>query len=180
MEPFALQALALASWNLGERGAAIAAQRRAVGQLEAIGITAAEPHQGKQARELVLHYVRSNREYTGWNLWVWIPGEEGRAIPFEDRNGDCSARVDVAQGASTLGIVIRRGEWKEKDFNQDRYVQLEPDGRTEVWAVSGWPTLITRSSLKAAKDALARFESDTGEQPTPNNQGSTSAPATPQ
>ena len=71
---------------------------------------------------LVVHYHRPGKDYTGWNLWVWPEGGEGAQSNFggEDAFGRY-AIVPFAKGVTRAGFLIRRGNWEEKDFDQDRF-----------------------------------------------------------
>ena len=87
---------------------------------------------------LVVHYHRPAKDYAGWNLWVWTEGGEGSAVTFggEDPFGRY-AIVPVADASKRVGFLIRRGNWEEKDFDQDRFVALRKGAVTEIWVTSG-------------------------------------------
>lgn len=87
---------------------------------------------------LVVHYHRPAKDYTGWNLWVWPEGGEGSAVNFggEDAFGRY-AIVPFAETPKRAGFLIRRGNWEEKDFDQDRFVELKKGAVSEIWITSG-------------------------------------------
>ena len=87
---------------------------------------------------LVVHYHRPGKDYTGWNLWVWPEGGEGAQSNFggEDAFGRY-AIVPFAKGVTRAGFLIRRGNWEEKDFDQDRFVPLLKGAVAEIWVKSG-------------------------------------------
>ena len=94
---------------------------------------------GLQAESLlVIHYHRPAKDYDNWNLWCWPEGGEGAAFAFDGQ--DSFGRYAVVPFPSTperLGFLIRRGNWEEKDFDQDRFVTLRKGGVTELWVTSG-------------------------------------------
>ncbi|MEM6756515.1 MAG: type I pullulanase [Planctomycetota bacterium] len=93
-------------------------------------------------RALVVHYHRPDDQYTGWNLWAWNDSADGRARPFAgETDFGRYAVVPVDDTAHQVGLIVRLNEWQAKDHDADRFVDLA-DGRvTEVWLVSGDPTV---------------------------------------
>ncbi|MFM7261117.1 MAG: pullulanase-associated domain-containing protein [bacterium] len=94
---------------------------------------------GQKAESLlVVHYHRPGGDYGGWNLWCWPDGGEGAAHGF-DREGSFgrTAIVPFAKAPPRVGFIVRRGNWEEKDFDQDRFVALEKGKITEIWVKSG-------------------------------------------
>ncbi|MFM8698964.1 MAG: pullulanase-associated domain-containing protein, partial [Phycisphaerales bacterium] len=70
------------------------------------------------ARELVIHWTRLDQAYDGWNVWAWAPGKDGRAYPLSGSDDfGRIAVVPVDDGTDRVGIIVRRGEWLEKDGN---------------------------------------------------------------
>ncbi|MBL9121780.1 MAG: type I pullulanase [Phycisphaerae bacterium] len=87
---------------------------------------------------LVVHYHRPDGKYANWNLWSWPEHGDGAAFAFEQ--SDVFGRyaiVPFPKLAPRAGFIVRRGEWEEKDFDQDRFVELRAGEVTEVWIVSG-------------------------------------------
>ena len=87
---------------------------------------------------LVVHYHRPAKDYAGWNLWCWPEAGEGAQFAFdrEDAFGR-TAVVPFARTPERAGFIVRRGNWEEKDFDQDRFVPLARGGVTEIWVTSG-------------------------------------------
>ncbi len=87
---------------------------------------------------LVVHYHRPGADYDGWNLWTWPEAQEGIEAAF---NGETPfgryAVVPLEAGAQRQGFIVRRGQWDAKDIDHDRFVELDHDGRTEIWLVAG-------------------------------------------
>ena len=93
---------------------------------------------------LVVHYHRPDEDYSGWNLWTWGEGADGRRVDFEGRSAfGRFAVLPVEPGAERRGVIVRRGEWLAKDVDGDRWVDLDGDGFTEVWLVAGEPRVYT-------------------------------------
>ena len=87
---------------------------------------------------LVVHYHRPAKDYAGWNLWCWPEAGEGAAFGFDrDDAFGRTAIVPFARTPERAGFLIRRGNWEEKDFDQDRFVALKRGGVTEIWVTSG-------------------------------------------
>jgi pullulanase len=87
---------------------------------------------------LVVHYHRSAKDYAGWNLWVWPEGGDGTQSNFDGE--DAFGRYAIIPFETTparVGFLIRRGNWEEKDFDQDRFVALKKGEVTEIWVTSG-------------------------------------------
>ena len=103
------------------------------------GIGAAD---ASAARELVVHWTRLDQAYDGWNVWAWVPGKEGRAYPLSGTDAfGRFAVVPVDAGTDRVGIIVRRGDWLEKDGDGDRFVDIPAAGRRDVWLVAGDPTI---------------------------------------
>ncbi len=87
---------------------------------------------------LVVHYNRADGNYDQWNIWCWPEGGEGTAHPLAST--DPFGRFAVIPFAKTpgrAGFIVRRGNWEEKDFDQDRFVPLTKGAVTEIWVTSG-------------------------------------------
>ncbi len=87
---------------------------------------------------LVLHYHRQAKDFANWNVWCWPEAGEGAAFDFA--GDDAFGRYAVIPFTATpprAGFIIRRGNWEEKDFDQDRFVSLKKGAVTEIWVTSG-------------------------------------------
>lgn len=98
-------------------------------------------------REVVVHYWRPDGDYEGWNLWVWNEGGAGRSVPFAADKDGAVARFEADDGIERLGFIVRKGEWERKDVEQDRFIELKPRGRTEIWLAAGQVAI--HASVKA-------------------------------
>jgi pullulanase len=95
---------------------------------------------------LVVHYYRYNKDYAGWNAWVWpsVPNGDGGGFEFgkPDKDGFVTAHINVDGEVEIFGLIVRRksggNDWAEKDTPDDRFT-----GAKEVWVVQGDPALYT-------------------------------------
>lgn len=102
--------------------------------------------------EIILHYVRYDNNYDGWNVWTWLPGGDGRSEPLADEDGDHVARFTHSDpdGIEEVGIIIRQSidgnDWAAKNNPEDLFIRDFPNGVAEVWIVQGNPTIFTDPS----------------------------------
>lgn len=111
---------------------------------------------------VIVHYHRFAGDYgpmdttTGWNLWLWPykPTQgNGAAYPFDgtDAFGEV-AHAQVPGTNTQVGVIVRLGDWKDKDVQQDRFADT-PGGKGEFWLIQGDPTIYYSAS--DAQTALA-------------------------
>lgn len=124
------------------------------------GSTVAEPAEALTAalaeRAVVVHYWRPDGDYEGWNLWVWNEGGAGRSVPFAADKDGAVARFEADDGIERLGFIVRKGDWERKDVEQDRFIDLKPRGRTEIWLAAG------QVAIHASAKAIDRSSSFVG------------------
>lgn len=81
-------------------------------------------------RYVELTYVRGDKDYKDWNLWVWNTGVKNDQIDFTTfRNGTASVLIEVAPNATSVGFVLRKGtDWNtgKQDYPDDRVIPLTP------------------------------------------------------
>ncbi|WP_172194026.1 type I pullulanase [Saccharibacillus qingshengii] len=78
-----------------------------------------------EPRRLILEYERDDRDYEGWNVWMWGAAFGSRRVDFADINGDRAvALLEVAPDVNSLGFIVRHEEWEKKDIAADRYIDL--------------------------------------------------------
>lgn len=92
---------------------------------------------------VTVHYRRHDQDYTGWNLWMWVEGQEGFGIEFTHEDDFGKVAVVPFTGlhdVSSLGIIVRRSTpsnaWAQKDVEHDRFIPLfraDEEGQIEVW-----------------------------------------------
>ncbi|MGL4374388.1 MAG: pullulanase-associated domain-containing protein, partial [Turicibacter sp.] len=88
---------------------------------------------------VTVHYNRTDKDYTGWNLWTWATGVADGRIDFEyEDDFGYLAEFQVKTG-NTLGYLVRKSEtgndWADKNFDADQ--QLVIHGDTEIWIEQG-------------------------------------------
>ncbi|MFG0306698.1 MAG: type I pullulanase [Phycisphaerales bacterium JB040] len=99
--------------------------------------------QPRASTEVTVTYIRPDRDYDGWNLWVWPENGEGGRIDFTDiTEAGATVTIPWANASTRLGFIVRRGEWAEKDIDHDR--MIDPSTQSDVYLLSGDPTVYTR------------------------------------
>lgn len=106
--------------------------------------------------QIIVHYLRYDRHYTGWSLWLWLEDSEGIACPFTDQDEDgmiATASLELPErykddAPATIGMIVRYDDgtnpWADREFG-DRYITLEEqEGGIEVWILQGRAELFTR------------------------------------
>ncbi|MFC1416649.1 pullulanase-type alpha-1,6-glucosidase [Streptacidiphilus cavernicola] len=106
------------------------------------------------ANTVVIHYHRTDGNYTGWGLHDWT----GAASPTDwtsplkpsgtDAFGDVFT-VPLADGATVLDYIIHNGDTKDLPDNQE--LNFAVNGR-EVWITDGTPGYILPQSSASAAD----------------------------
>ena len=78
---------------------------------------------------IYFHYQRKNKDYEGWNLWLWE--KEGQAIEGEMDDFGLVFKVDASDPndpfyhVKTFGYIFRLNEWDAKDaVSKDRFVDI--------------------------------------------------------
>jgi len=68
---------------------------------------------------VVIHYERTNNDYTDWNAWLWADTAGGARYDFEkDANGDMVTSITVdGRSNTTINFRMRKGDWKENDHD---------------------------------------------------------------
>ncbi|WP_339316370.1 pullulanase [Paenibacillus sp. FSL R10-2734] len=110
-------------------------------------------------------YTRSDKDYEGWNIWVWGTGAKVDQIDFTTiKNGTASVLIEVAEDATKVGFVVRKGQgddWSNKDpYGTDRFIPLTPgDGFIKVNVTSGVKDIEIKPSIgkPTLKDGTATF-----------------------
>jgi pullulanase len=90
--------------------------------------------------DLAVHYYRFDRDYDGWNVWVWPAHPVGEAVSLAfgapDADGFVTARTRGLRRVKEFGMIVRKSEggndWADKDTPLDRF-----SGGGEVWLVEG-------------------------------------------
>ncbi|WP_084146568.1 pullulanase [Paenibacillus wynnii] len=74
-------------------------------------------------------YIREDKNYTDWNLWIWNTGVKNDQIDFTTKGDTASVLIEVAPNATSVGFVLRKGtDWNtaKQDYPDDRIIPLTP------------------------------------------------------
>ncbi|MBD5477606.1 MAG: type I pullulanase [Lachnospiraceae bacterium] len=95
---------------------------------------------------LRLHYTRKNSDYTGWNVWAWADGMEGKGYEF-DATGENGEKVVTftlkGREITYFNYIIRKSvegkDWAEKDLEDDQKIDLTDvlSGTVDYYVESG-------------------------------------------
>ncbi|OAB35970.1 pullulanase [Paenibacillus glacialis] len=81
-------------------------------------------------RYVQFNYIRPDKDYKDWNLWVWNTGVKNDQINFEKvENGVASVMIEIGPQAMGVGFVLRKGtDWNtaKQDFPDDRTIPVTP------------------------------------------------------
>jgi pullulanase len=100
---------------------------------------------------VTVHYFRPAGDYgaisdttSGWNLWMWpaAPASLGGAAYAFQAHDDFGvyAHVQVPGANTKVGIIVRLGNFVQKDTQADRFIDT-PTQTAEVWLVQGDATI---------------------------------------
>jgi|GEM_PF-19838 len=77
-----------------------------------------------------IKYLRPEKDYEGWNMWVWNTGVKNDQIDFtEIREDGAYGIIEIAPETKSIGFLFRKGtDWAEKDaYGDDRYIETDLD-----------------------------------------------------
>ena len=100
-----------------------------------------EPSNVSEATEIYLnfHYLRSDDNYDGWNVWLWI--DEGSAYYFDDEIDEHGAvtHATFPAGTQQIGFIVRLNEWDQKDIDADQFIDTTAilAGTIDVYVTAG-------------------------------------------
>lgn len=81
-----------------------------------------------------VYYTREDKDYSGWNIWVWVDGtksEGGHAEEFDGVDSKGAYKVIARDSdAGKLGVIVRTDSW-QKAYDGDVFVDLSK-GDTEL------------------------------------------------
>ena len=102
------------------------------------------------------HYHRNDGDYTNWNLWLWEKNKDGKAYDFNGTD-DWGAVATYPLSTwddpinSTLGFIVRKGNWDAKDVESDRFVDFKKfemiDNIYNIYLKSGDPKIYADTSM---------------------------------
>ena len=121
---------------------------------------------GAEKGELTLevHYIRYNGDYEGWNLWLWTDKQAGQSYSFAPCEDGVMAQIRLEQidDESQIGILVRKGDWEQKDIDEDRFLDISQakDGKLSLWIWQGESTLHYEKAEAGIKIMDACLESE--------------------
>lgn len=82
---------------------------------------------------LTFNYYRKGADYTGWNLWSWSAGVDGKQYDFTEKtiDGNKWLTTEVTftdiepDGEKVVGVIARKGNWEAKAIASDTWITLE-------------------------------------------------------
>ena len=89
---------------------------------------------------LTLHYNRKNGDYDDWDVWNWCNDGNHQVVNspelFIDEEDDFGkiAHLQCLKDC-TLGYIIRKGDWVDKNHDDDQSIYM--DGDKEIWVTQG-------------------------------------------
>jgi pullulanase len=94
-------------------------------------------------RYVRVKYVRPDKDFTDWNLWVWNTGVKNDQIDFTKIEGDTAiANIEIAPTTESIGFLIRKGtDWSTAKIapdSDDHNIKIDKDEViTKVTVVTG-------------------------------------------
>ena len=86
------------------------------------------------------HYLRDDGNYDTWSIWTWTDSD-GWSTDFVDGGDEkgAVATVTVPDGATSLGFIVRKGNWVAKDPDGDRTLDIGAvvSGTIDVYCKTG-------------------------------------------
>lgn len=93
---------------------------------------------------ITLHYRRHDGNYSGWNLWVWLEGQNGRMVEFVEESSyarTATFTMEDSNGINRVGFIIRKStehnDWASKRFDDRFITSFDDNAHAEVWLVQG-------------------------------------------
>jgi len=81
-------------------------------------------------RYVQINYIRPDKKYDDWNMWVWNNELQKDQINFDKvQNGVATAMVELSPETVNLGFVLRKGtDWNtaKQDIPDDRFIPISP------------------------------------------------------
>lgn len=81
-------------------------------------------------RYVQINYIRPDKNYQDWNMWIWNTGVKNDQINFDKiENGIATVMLEISQDATNVGFVLRKGtDWNtaKQDIPDDRVIPISP------------------------------------------------------
>ncbi|WP_298836449.1 type I pullulanase [Clostridium sp.] len=97
---------------------------------------------------LKIHYYRYADDYSPWDVYLWqhstTDGTDGISSTAEftaaDTYGKVASTTFDTGGKNSIGIIIRKSDWSDKDISANRYIDLshaDSTGNLDVYVLQG-------------------------------------------
>lgn len=90
-----------------------------------------------------IHYSRYDKQYDGWNLFVWPGDKEGQQVNFtgEDDYGKIAKVEFKGANATQIGFNVRKSiggnDAAEQEFSDRFITTFDENGNAEIWIAQG-------------------------------------------
>ena len=61
-----------------------------------------------------IRFLKDDADYTGWNIWAWWSGNEGKEVSFTNEDEKGVFAVLEVPNDDEFGFIIRKGSWEAK------------------------------------------------------------------
>ncbi|WP_438349325.1 pullulanase [Paenibacillus sp. FA6] len=104
-------------------------------------------------RYVQINYIRPDKDYENWKLWVWNTGVKNDLIHFDKvDNGVATVMIEIAPQATSVGFVLIKAKGTDLDWNEIK--QDYPDDRL-IWVTPGETlTKVNVTSMVREMDVL--------------------------
>ncbi|MFA5478396.1 MAG: type I pullulanase [Candidatus Muiribacteriota bacterium] len=105
-------------------------------------------------KSLTVNYHRYDGNYDEWNLWIWLENGEGKSYNFTEKTDyGVKTIINFPEEVERIGFIVRKGEWVEKDVDEDRYIDLTKSNR-EIWLLSSDREIYSRRNDVDTSDRI--------------------------
>ena len=83
--------------------------------------------------QLTFYWKMDGADYSTCDMWIWMPGKDGKGYPFHECEYGAKVVVNVPKDVSSVGFIVRRDcsnpggtSWGSavKDFDSDRFAEM--------------------------------------------------------
>ena len=90
-------------------------------------------------RTVTIHYNRA--DVSGWDVWMWIDGQQGFAVPFKGRDkfGAIAEYTFKAEAnGKKIGYIVRKADWSDREqSNANDGNRLLSEKQNQAWVKQG-------------------------------------------
>ena len=83
--------------------------------------------------QLTFYWKMDGADYSTCDMWIWMPGKDGKGYPFHECEYGAKVVVNVPKDVSSVGFIVRRDcsnpggtSWGSavKDYDSDRFAEM--------------------------------------------------------